>query len=48
MIEQTLMVMPCRSRYYKAILLKIPLSASVYALFWMPFNSAKGKTAIIK
>lgn len=37
----------CRSRYYKAILLKIPFATSAYALAWMPFNSTKGKSAIM-
>lgn len=36
-----------RSRYYKAILLKIPFATSAYALAWMPFNSTKGKSAIM-
>ncbi|KAL3151003.1 hypothetical protein ABBQ38_012875 [Trebouxia sp. C0009 RCD-2024] len=36
-----------RSRYYKAILLKIPFATSAYALAWMPFNPSKGKSAIM-
>ncbi|DBA84394.1 hypothetical protein WJX77_004255 [Trebouxia sp. C0004] len=36
-----------RSRYYKAILLKIPFATSAYALAVMPFDSFKGKSAIM-
>lgn len=36
-----------RSRYYKAILLKIPFLSSASALAWMPFNQAKGKSIIM-
>ena len=37
----------CRSRYYKAILLKIPFATSAYALAVMPFDSTRGKSAIM-
>lgn len=39
--------MQCRSRYYKAILLKIPFATSAYALAVMPFDSTRGKSAIM-